>query len=125
MQESFLPNCSSGRQYYWDYQSTSTKWYLGRPPVSDFWLERPPTILCYTGTPYISLHAIVGHSNPKTLGIKDKIQNHWDAILFDGGSTHNSIQDHVVIFPGLQVSRPNNMPKMVVTGLDWNATVYS
>ncbi|KAG2689172.1 hypothetical protein I3760_09G128300 [Carya illinoinensis] len=46
--------------------------------------------------PEISLHAILGSSNPKTMRIRGKIGNQSVTILIDSGSTHNFLDPAIL-----------------------------
>lgn len=57
--------------------------------------------------PTISMHALLGHNNSKTLRIMGKIKNKEITIQIDSGRTHNFIQE-IACFLNLQVSPANN-----------------
>lgn len=59
--------------------------------------------------PEISLHALTGSHNPRTMRAMGKIGGHWITILIDTGSTHNSLDP--AIFS--KVKLPINTTKRV------------
>lgn len=62
-------------------------------PTENLIPEPPPAQL--------SLHALSGHSAPKTLRLKGSINELHISILIDGGSTHNFLHHRVVTTLGL------------------------
>ena len=64
----------------------------------------------------ISLHALLGHMAPETLHLLSCINRHKVWILFDGGSTHNFIQKHLVSVLGLHAQFTHPLKVMVGNG---------
>ena len=63
--------------------------------------------------PEISLHAIVGTDHPRTLRVIGILQAHEVAVFIDGGSTHNFINQTLVMKLGLKVSRQEKIQVVV------------
>lgn len=76
-------------------------------------LQDDLSILQYlsSGTPEVSLHAVAGQSNPRTLCIIGKIRSTNVQVVVDGGSTYNFIQERL----------PNSL---VFRALLWNLFQY-
>ncbi|KAG5231128.1 hypothetical protein IMY05_014G0042200 [Salix suchowensis] len=53
----------------------------------------------------ISLHAIIGNPNPRTMRVKIKMKGHQFIALIDTGSTHNFVHPRVVRRTGLRVTK--------------------
>ena len=53
----------------------------------------------------ISLHAMVGNPDPKTMRVKIKVKGHTFIALIDTGSTHNFVHPRVVRRTGIRVTR--------------------
>lgn len=63
----------------------------------------------------ISFHSLAGHSAPKTLRLLGSISNHQVVVLVDGGSTHNFIQQELVVQLNLPC-RETPFPLRVMVG---------
>lgn len=66
--------------------------------------------------PQISLHAMLGHTSPKTLRLSGTIRNHNITILIDSSSTHNFIQERIVHFLNLPISNSNQFQVIIGNG---------
>lgn len=75
-----------------------------------------PTELDSEELPQIRLHAMLGHTGPKTLRLSGKIRNHNVTILMDNDSTHNFIQERIVRFLNLPISNSNQFQVMIGNG---------
>ncbi|MCH90112.1 hypothetical protein A2U01_0011019, partial [Trifolium medium] len=64
----------------------------------------------------ISFHALSGHLAPETLRLTGRISTHQVAILIDGGSTHNFIQERLVKSLGLKAQSTQALRVMVGNG---------
>ncbi|EOX93785.1 Uncharacterized protein TCM_002711 [Theobroma cacao] len=67
-------------------------------------------------TSTISLHALAGTSNPRTMRIREKIHGHVATILIDSGSTHNFINDGFAAKIGLQPVRAGSFEVLIGSG---------
>lgn len=64
----------------------------------------------------ISLNSLVGHIAPETLRLVDSLAGQQLVLLFDGGSTHNFIQQQLVTQLGLSCRETNPLWVMVGNG---------
>ena len=53
--------------------------------------------------PEVSLHALAGQYNPRTIRVRGRIDNHYVNVLVDSGSTHNFIQERIAKQLGLPI----------------------
>ncbi|XP_042950056.1 uncharacterized protein LOC122282167 [Carya illinoinensis] len=66
--------------------------------------------------PEISLHAITGSLNPRTMRVKGKVGSQWAAILIDTGSTHNFLDSAVVTKGQLPINQERRVRVRVASG---------
>lgn len=64
--------------------------------------------------PHVSLYALEGTANPKTLRIPGRIGKSSAHVFIDGGRTHNFLQEHVAKFLGLPTT--SSQPFSVLVG---------
>lgn len=64
----------------------------------------------------ISFHALSGQLTPETLRVTGSVMGHEVAVLIDGGSTHNSIQDKVFWFLNLKAQPTKQLHVKVGNG---------
>lgn len=91
------------RLQIWSYQQVTTMFL-------------PWTRVSKSATPHISKHTLADNATTETLQINGTIKNKENVILIDGGSTHNFIQNRVVKFLGLQISKASKFYVMVGNG---------
>ena len=53
--------------------------------------------------PEVSMHALAGQFNPRTIRVKGRIDNHYVNVLVDSGSTHNFMQERIANQMGLPI----------------------
>ncbi|KAJ0078414.1 hypothetical protein Patl1_36712 [Pistacia atlantica] len=66
--------------------------------------------------PEISLHAIVGFRDPKTMRIRGHLSYQPVTVLIDSGSTHNFINEQLTMKVGLHPNSVGNLEVMVASG---------
>ncbi|KAJ0009782.1 hypothetical protein Pint_32852 [Pistacia integerrima] len=66
--------------------------------------------------PEISLHAIVGFRDPKTMRIRGHLSYQPVTVLIDSGSTHNFINEQLAMKVGLHPNSVGNLEVMVAFG---------
>lgn len=76
----------------------------------------PPSPPSETHPAQISLHALMGHSIPQTLRVLGHIAKNPVAVLIDGGSTNNFIQDRVAKQLGLALEPAHSFQVLVGNG---------
>lgn len=86
----------------------NTPYHLTMPPPLP-----PPSFNNETSATQISLHAMEGHTSPKTISIIGTVQKTKLNVLIGGGSTHNLMQDRLVKFLGLHSVHSNQFKIMV------------
>lgn len=84
-------------------------------------LNDPPKTPAQTQA-QISLHALMGHPIPQTLRVLGHISKHPVAVLIDGGSTNNFIQDRVAKQLGLSVQPAQSFQVLVGNGEELHCT---
>lgn len=89
-------------------------------PASNIVSIDPPNPPNQVDTPHpnpdqISFHSLTGHSAPETLRLLGSISDHQVVVLVDGGSTHNFIQQELVVQLNLPC-RETPFPLRVMVG---------
>lgn len=69
----------------------------------------------------ISFHALSGHLNPETLRVTGSVNGHEVAVLIDGGSTNNFVQDKMVYILNLKAQPTKQLS--VIVGKEMNSFV--
>ena len=64
----------------------------------------------------ISLHAIIGNPNPKTMRVSVKLSGHNFVALIDTGSTHNFVHPRVARRAGIKVLKHNPIGVNIADG---------
>ncbi|XP_042983164.1 uncharacterized protein LOC122312586 [Carya illinoinensis] len=96
----------------WEDSSDKTIWDKPKlePAVATLALSTVEPI------PEISLHAITGSLNPRTMRVKGKVGSQWATILIDTGSTHNFLDPAVVIKGQLPINQERRVRVRVASG---------